>query len=69
MALRDALTNERLKSLFKNNFELANYAIKLARQEIKSGQEVIVDDLLDDIRRNPTGFLLDEEEEEEEDQE
>ena len=53
MALKEILTNEALKSLFKNNFELANYAIKLARYSIKHGQEVNADDLLDEIRKNP----------------
>lgn len=53
MGLRDHLTNEKLKGLFKNNFELANFAIGLARYSIKSGHEVSVDELLDEIRRNP----------------
>lgn len=47
------LTKEKFRGLFKNNFDLANYAIRLARYNIKSGHEVNVDELLDEIRRNP----------------
>lgn len=56
--LRDRLTNEKIKVLFKNNFELANYAIKLARYSIHSGHEVTVDDLLEEIRLHPNPSYL-----------
>ena len=58
------------RGLFKNNFELANQAIRLARFYIKSGHEVSMDKLLNEIKRNPSEqYLKDlhEMEEEEED--
>ena len=51
--MKEYLTNEKLKKLFKNNFDLASYAIRLAEYYIRSGHEVHVDDLLEEIRRNP----------------
>lgn len=36
------LTSEELKSKFKNNFDLVNYAIKLAENMIQSGRETRV---------------------------
>lgn len=50
---RDFLTNEKLKALFKSNFDLANYAIRLARYKILSGHEVNVDDLLGEVLAQP----------------
>ncbi|MBS3904457.1 MAG: hypothetical protein KGZ39_03935 [Simkania sp.] len=46
---RDFLTNEKLKSLFKSNFELANYTMSLARYKVMAGHEVNVDDLLEEV--------------------
>ena len=56
--LRDALTNESLRGLFKSNFELANQAIRLARFYIKSGHEVTMTKLLSEIKRNPSDQYL-----------
>lgn len=53
MGHKENLTNEGLKGLFKSNFELANYAIRLGRYYVKSSHEVVIDDLLDEVRRNP----------------
>jgi outer membrane protein assembly factor BamD (BamD/ComL family) len=53
MPLRDQLTTQGIRSLFKSNFDLAAYAIRLARFYIKSGREVTVDQLLEEIRKNP----------------
>lgn len=36
--LKDVLTNERLKKRFASQFDLVNYAIKLAAQMIQSGR-------------------------------
>lgn len=47
------LTNEYLRGLFKSNFELANQVIELARFYIRSGREVHLTKLLDEIKRNP----------------
>ena len=57
--LRDQLTNEKLKKLFKNNFELANYAIRLGRYYVKSGSEVNADALLEEVSRNPNSQYVD----------
>lgn len=53
---KDQLTNEALKKQFKNNFELANYVIGVARYFIKSGHEVDIEILLRDVARNPNQF-------------
>jgi hypothetical protein len=53
------LTNEALRGLFKNNFELANYAIALGRYYIKSGHETHIDALLEQVRKNPNPEYLD----------
>lgn len=55
---RDQLTNQSLRGLFKNNFELANQAIRLARFYIKSGHEVTMGKLLSEIKRNPSEQYL-----------
>jgi hypothetical protein len=39
MTKHEHLTNERLRNVFDNQFELVNYAIKLAEYFIKSGKE------------------------------
>jgi len=57
---KEQLTNEALKKQFKNNFELANYAIGVARYFIKSGHEVDIDTLLRDIARNPSQYRVEE---------
>jgi len=49
-----SLTNERFRGVFKNNFEFANRAIQLGRYYIKSGHEVSLDALLNEIKRNPS---------------
>jgi hypothetical protein len=58
--MKDQLTNEALKKLFKNNFELAQYAIRVARYFVKSGHEVNVDELLRDIQKNPDLYRIEE---------
>lgn len=57
---RDFLTSERLKALFKSNFELANYAMRLARYKILAGHEVYVDDLLEEVLARPHQYSRDE---------
>ncbi len=70
---KEYLTNERLKGLFKSNFDLANYAIALARYDVKSGKEFTIEKTLDDIARNPRVLqdrkLLDEMDDEEDTEE
>lgn len=60
MFIRDQLTHEKLRGIFKNNFELANYAIRLGTYLIRSGHEVTLDGLLEEIRKNPSPSYLDE---------
>ncbi|MCX6988537.1 MAG: hypothetical protein WCG14_03340 [Chlamydiia bacterium] len=60
MFIRDQLTHEKLRGIFKNNFELANYAIRLGTYLIRSGHEVTLDGLLEEIRKNPTPDYLEE---------
>lgn len=50
---KQPLTNEYLRGLFKSNFELTNQIIELARFYIRSGREVNLTKLLDEIKRNP----------------
>ncbi len=47
------LTNEQLRLLFGNNFKLANLAMALGRYYIRSGHELNIERLLDEVRRNP----------------
>jgi hypothetical protein len=56
--LREQLTNQSLRGLFKSNFELANQSIRLARFYIKSGHEVSMGKLLSEIKRNPSEQYL-----------
>jgi hypothetical protein len=55
---REQLTNQSLRGLFKNNFDLANQAMRLARFYIKSGHEVSISKLLNEIKRNPSEQYL-----------
>ena len=50
---RSILTNEKLRGVFKNNFKLVNQAIQLARFYIKSGHEIRMDRLLEELKNNP----------------
>jgi len=50
---KEHLTNEALKKHFKDNFELAQFAINVARYMIKAGHEVDVCELLKEIQKNP----------------
>ncbi len=51
--VRQLLTNQSLRGLFKSNFVLANQAIRLARFYIRSGHEITMDRILEEIRKNP----------------
>ena len=56
--VKQTLTTEGIRSLFKNNFDLANYAIRLARFYIKSGHEIHLGKLLTEVKRNPNEQYL-----------
>jgi len=50
----DELTKETFKEIFDDNFEMTNFAIRLAQQQIHSGNEELnVTELLNEIRRHP----------------
>ncbi|MFY7843216.1 MAG: hypothetical protein ACOVOR_04295 [Rhabdochlamydiaceae bacterium] len=49
MKNKQTLTTEKLKSLFSSNFDLANYAIQVGRQIVKSGKELSAENILDEI--------------------
>lgn len=51
--MKDLLTNEKLKGLFKSNFELARQAIRLGKYYVKAGKEVTLNGILEEVRRNP----------------
>ncbi len=54
MLQKNQLTNEALKKHFHDNFELAQFAINVARYLIRAGHEVDVPYLLKEIQRNPS---------------
>lgn len=45
----DSLTTERLRKKFKNNFDLCNFAINIARTMIMGGAQVTLDEMLENI--------------------
>ncbi len=57
---RETLTTEGLRKLFRNNFQMTNQAIELCRYYIRSGHEVPMNKILEEIGRNPhVGYLQD----------
>ena len=58
LAQKEHLTNERLRKLFQNNFQLTNQAIELGRFYIRSGHEINMGKLLEEIIRNPHADYL-----------
>jgi hypothetical protein len=54
-------TNENLRGIFKNNFELANFAIKIARKYIQDDDPKNLQQILRELakisedKRNPEG--------------
>ena len=54
------LTTEGLRKLFKNNFELAHFAIRMGRFCIRGGEgEGSLSNILDEVKRNPNPSYLD----------
>ncbi len=60
MAEKEALTHETLRGIFKNNFELSHFAIRLARYYVHAGHEISLSSLFDQIRKNPSQKYLEE---------
>jgi len=54
------LTNENLKGLFKSNFEMTRYAIRMGRYYLRAGKEMGLQDILDEIEDHPEESYLDE---------
>jgi hypothetical protein len=52
--MKDLLTNEGLRKLFKNNFEMANFAIQVGRFNVKAGKEISLSGILDEVKKHPT---------------
>ncbi|NGX38252.1 MAG: hypothetical protein K1000chlam2_01424 [Chlamydiae bacterium] len=58
--MTETLTNESLKGICQNSFELAHYAIALGRYYIKSGREIHLRDIIRDIKRHPDPKYIEE---------
>ena len=56
--MTDALTNEGLAGICDSNFELAHYAINLARYYIHSGKEVTLREILNEVKKHPNPRYL-----------
>lgn len=60
VSIRNQLTKECIRKHYKDNFEMADYAIRLARYAIHSGAELNLDRFLDEVIRNPHQFSREE---------
>ncbi|MBI5273682.1 MAG: hypothetical protein HY860_01345 [Chlamydiales bacterium] len=58
--IKHELTNETIMKHFDNNFELALYAIDIAQRLIKTGKEVKIGKLLEEIKKHPDQFEIEE---------
>ena len=56
--MKDLLTNESLRGIFKNNFELAHFAIQLGRHYIQAGHEISLSGVLEEVKKHPTEQYL-----------
>jgi hypothetical protein len=52
------LTNEKLSTLFSDNFQLAVTAIRLAQNEIAAGHEVTMQNTLMQIKEHPNLYVF-----------
>ena len=48
--MTDALTTESLRKKFKNNFDLCNFSINIARSMIMGGNHATLDEILHQIQ-------------------
>ena len=56
--VRGELTNEGFSSLFPDTFQLTRYVIRLAQEEIQSGnEELSIVELLGRVRKQPKEIL------------
>lgn len=58
--MEDLLTNESLRGVFKNNFELAHFAIQLGRHYINAGHEISLAGVLKEVKKHPSEEYLNE---------
>lgn len=49
MVILNSLTNEELKKKFSNNFDLANFAISVAKEHLKYGELPDVNSILKEV--------------------
>ena len=56
--MSETLTNEGLAGICSSSFELAHYAIGLARYYINSGKETHLSEILRDVKRHPNPKYL-----------
>ncbi len=47
--MSDQLTSERIRKKFKNNFDLCNFSINIARNMIMSGSQATLDQILESV--------------------
>lgn len=47
--MAESLTTERIRKKFKNNFDLCNFAINIARNLLLSGNPATLDQILEQI--------------------
>lgn len=52
--MADSLTTETLRKKFKNNFDLCNFAINIARNILLSGTQATLDEILVIIEERAT---------------
>ncbi|MCI0381564.1 MAG: hypothetical protein L0207_00715 [Chlamydiae bacterium] len=60
MKQKETLTNQEFQGLCKNSFELTYYAIRLARFNIRSGKEVSMEQILEEVIKHPDPSYLEE---------
>ena len=58
MPISKQLTTEHIRSLFQNNFKLANYAIRMAQFYVNAGHEVTASDILKEVAKHPEESYL-----------
>lgn len=55
--MEDLLTNESLRGMFKDSFELTHFAIQVGRQSVATG-DISLKSILNWVRKNPTEQAL-----------
>lgn len=54
--MAEALTTERIRKKFKNNFDLCNFAINIGRNMIMSGTQATLDEILHQVEERASEF-------------